>query len=276
MSLAETSLARVKDAIERSEYRDAITAAAAVPADELQQDQAQPLMEAILTAAAGLEDDSDDEIRAYDLVVHIGDTLPGGQPAQSSLVSKVTSALYNKGVVLSKRGRGEEAIAVYDDLVNRSRDAETTASRLTACRAMFNKGNSLLRMGRCDDAIIVYDELVRRFVTESEPALREAVGKALVNKGIALGQLKRYGDSIDILDIVVDGWSDCSETAMCERAATALINKATALYHLGRIDEAIATYDEVVARFSEDVRPSLQRYVDMALARRRGVANHLE
>lgn len=273
--MTPSALAQVQTALSRSDYRNAISAAASVPQTELDQEDVEPLLDAILTAAAGLEDNSDDELQAYELVVDIGDSLSRKRSEPPGLESRVTRALYNKGVVLTQRGRGEEAIAVYDDLVRRYGSSVDLTHRLNTVRAMFNKGNGLLRMNRPHEAILEYDEIVRQFASDPSPEMREAVGKALVNKGIALGQLRRYHEAVEVLDAVVRGWADCTDTSVCERAAKALINKATALYYLGRLDEALSTYDTIVSRFSEDARPSLQSYVRMALARRRNVADQV-
>ena len=74
-------LERVRQAIQHSQYRDAITVTAKLPPRELHDDQAQPLIDCLLVAAAGLQDDSEDEVTAYNLVVGIGDALAAtGRP----------------------------------------------------------------------------------------------------------------------------------------------------------------------------------------------------
>lgn len=270
------SLDKVQAALERFDFRDAIGAAASAPKAELESQEARPLVDAMMTAAAALWDSSDDEIRAYEVVVRIGNSFPKGKTPEPSLNAKVSSALFNKGVVMGLRGRRTDAIAAYDELVTRSSESVDPSIRQSTARALFNKGNSLFRMGRHEEAIAAFEDIVRRFAGDSSPEVREAMGKALINKAIALAQLERHEESIDVLDAVVRGWAESRELPVLERAAKALINKATAQLHLGRKLEALHTYDEVLERFGHDARPELQEYVDMAITRRDIVASEVD
>ncbi len=272
MGRGESTLSKVQSAVERLQFRDAISAAASAPKSKL---TTVALMDAVLTAAAGLWDNSDDELKAYDLVVRMGDSLPQAGNPPESVQARVNNALFNKGVVLGLRGRGEEAIAVYDDVVDRSGDSSDPGVRENTARALFNKANSLFRTGRHTEAIPVYDELATRFATDTTPALREAVGRALVNKGISLARLGEYEQAIDVFDEVASGWTDRS-VGICQRAAKALINKASALIRLDRKVEAAWTYDAVVAQFGGDNRPELREYVDLANEGRQRLSRDLD
>ncbi len=272
MGRGESMLSKVQNAVERLEFRDAINAAASAPKSK---STTVALMDAVLTAAAGLWDNSDDELKAYDLVVRMGDSLPQAGNPPESVQARVNNALFNKGVVLGLRGRGEEAIAVYDDVVDRSGDSSDPGVKENTARALFNKANSLFRSGRHTEAIPVYDELATRFATDTTPALREAVGRALVNKGISLARLGEYEQAIDVFDEVASGWTDRS-VGICQRAAKALINKAAALIRLDRKVEAAWTYDAVVAQFGGDNRPELREYVDLANEGRQGLSRDLD
>ena len=153
----------VHDALKQGMYQDAIHVASLALQDELEPEEMSFLMDALLAAAAGLSDDSTEELKAYTLVAEIGDALPDEDVYKVAVQLKVNSALFNKGVVLAQLGRWEEAIAVYDDLVSRTGGSREIGLRESAVRALFNKGASLSGHQRFEEAISVYDELVGRF-----------------------------------------------------------------------------------------------------------------
>ncbi|MDA1312468.1 MAG: tetratricopeptide repeat protein [Acidobacteria bacterium] len=154
------------------------------------------------------------------------------------------TALFRKGLALEELGRNEEAIAVYDEVVERFGKAEEPALREQAARALFKKGFRLGEFGRHEEEIAVYDEVVERFVDAEEVALREPAAKALFNKGVALGQLGRHEEAIAVYDEVVARFVDAEEAALREQAAMALFCKGLTLAELQRNEEELAAYEQ--------------------------------
>jgi Flp pilus assembly protein TadD len=105
------------------------------------------------------------------------------------LREQVANALVNKGNTLRQLGRAEEAIAVYDDVLDRFATAMEPNSREAVARALVNKGDTLLSLGHAEEAIAVWDDVVDRFAATTEPAVREQVAGALVSKGNCLFDL---------------------------------------------------------------------------------------
>lgn len=272
---ADGALSQVDEALRRSQYRDAISAAAAVPRRRLGHEQLSRLMDAMIAAAAGLADNSDDELHAYDLVVDIGDALAKEHIYRAAVQLRVNSALFNKGVVLAQLGRVEEAIAVYDELVSRAGGSRQLGLRENAVRALFNKGARLARLDRLDEAIAVWDLLVSRYADDPEPSMSEAVGRAMVNKGIALAELNRQAEAIAVLDEVVSRWGDERDPALRARAVKALLNKATALIQMGQRQLALKTYTELIKRFGKYKEPALREQVAAARVRKEALEKEL-
>jgi len=272
---ADGALNRIDEALRRSQYRDAISAAAAVPRRRLGHKQLSHLMDALIAAAAGLADSSDDELQAYDLVVDIGDTLSGEPIYRAAVQLRVNSALFNKGVVLAQLGRAEEAIAVYDELVSRAGGSRQLGLRENAVRALFNKGARLARLHRLEEAIAVWDDLVSRYADDPEPSMSEAVGKAMVNKGIALAELDRQAEAIAVLDEVAARWGEERDPALRARAAKALLNKGSALIQLGQRQLALKAYTDLIKRFGKYKEPALREQVAVARVRKEALEDEL-
>lgn len=268
MARSDKSLDRVHKAIERADFRKAISAASAVPTTELDREQVSQLMDAMLAAAAGLSDGSIDELTAYDLVVRLGDRIARDDAYRPAVELRVNSALFNKGVVLAQMGRVDEAIAVYDDLVGRTGGARQLGLRENAVRALFNKGASLAGLHRHEEAVGVYDELVGTFSSEPGVVMNEAVGRAMVNKGIALAELDRLAEAVGVLDEVIKRWKDSTDPILRERVARALLNKATAMIQMGERAVARTVYETVEQLYGRDKTPSVREQVAIARVRR--------
>jgi tetratricopeptide (TPR) repeat protein len=82
-----------------------------------------------------------------DLLAHFGSAT------EAPIREMVAFALRNKGVHLSKLGRGEEAIDAYNDLLTRFGTATEAPIREEVAFALVNKGVHLGKLGRREQAI---------------------------------------------------------------------------------------------------------------------------
>ncbi len=268
MARSSKVLERVKTALSRSRYEDAIKAAASASIAKLDGDELSALMDAMLNAAAGLSAASETVLQAYDLVVQCADQLAADPQFKPSVELRVNAALFNRGVVLAQLGRNEQAIDAYDRLVARIGGSKEMGLRENAVRALFNKGANLQGLYRREEAIAVFDDLIDEYEGDADPIVREAVGKALVNKGIALAELNRTTEAMDVLDDVIVRWEDSADPVLRERAARAYINKAGALIQLGRHDDARQTYGAAIELFGRDTEMLLREQAAIAQVRK--------
>ena len=78
-----------------------------------------------------------------------------GSATKSPPSELVARALFNKGVSLGALDRGEEAIAVYDDLIARFSSATELPLREQVAKALVNKGGRLGALNRNEEEIAV-------------------------------------------------------------------------------------------------------------------------
>ncbi len=181
------------------------------------------------------------------------------------LQNKVARALVNKGNTLGRLSRGEEAIAVYDDVVSRFGAADEAALRGHVVRALVNKGFWLGELGRSGEEIAVYDDVIGRFGIASGVVFQEELAQALFNKGVRLGGLGRGGEAVAVYNDVVGRFGTAVEAALRGLVARALFNKGVTLGQLGRSEEAIGAYDDVVVRYGTAVEAALREQLANAL-----------
>ena len=150
--------------------------------------------------------------------------------AKNAKKNERANALFNKGVALGQLGRSEDAIALYDDLIERYSSDKEPAMREKIANAMFNKGVTLGQLGRSEDAISLYDVLIERYSSDKEPAIREKITNAINGKGFnLLCNAKRQWRDLPLRQSLLNLAADLFDTAI-ERQSTEVIFLGNAAY----------------------------------------------
>jgi tetratricopeptide (TPR) repeat protein len=200
-----------------------------------------------------------EELVAYDDVI-----ARYGEADEQVLRERAVNALVDKGRTLAELGQPAQALAVFDDVVNRYGRAPELREHVA--EAMVNRGVVLGALDRVDEEIACYDEVVARYGEDDEPAARAVVADALVNKGVALSELERGDEELAAYGEVVARLGDAPQPALREKVAGARAATCATLGRLGRHDESLAAADDVVARHGSATDPALRRHVADALA----------
>jgi len=178
---------------------------------------------------------------------------------------QAAKALVSKGVAHDQRGEHEAAVAAYDDLVARFREADTPEFDVLVAKAMFRKGVTEGRRGDREAALAAYDGLVTRFGDSRAPELRLGVAKALFNKGVVHDQRGEHDAALDAYHDLVVRFGDSAAPELREGVARALFNKGITYGQRGEYEAELATYDDLVARFGNSDAPELVVKVVQAL-----------
>jgi len=256
---------QIRDHLRLSQYREAIQLGAPMVSSDLTVHAMRDLLRCMLTAGWGLDDSSKEELRAYDIVVELGNRLlrrSHKNPEDRRYVEeRMAMAMVNKGLALAGAGKSREAIKVYDEVVDRFVKSREFFLRQQAVEALFNKAYTLAAAGQNKPAVSVYNEVVRRFEKAREPEMQEAVARALVNKGIALGDLNRDQEERKAYDEVVRRFRNTDDPDIQAQVAQSLVNKGISLEKARRLAPAKEAYREVIQRFERIRHPELQEKV---------------
>ena len=206
--------------------------------------------------------------------------LPAGQPTLEPTGAKPDSPdvdasaarlgrnLLARGRTLWKRERPEEALAAFDDLVQRFGENEALAVLETVAEALVDKGVMLAGLNRLEEALATCDEVERRYGESQAATLLQAVARALFNKGVALDGLNRPEEALVAYGEVVERYGASEASGLLEVVACALTNTGMTLDELNRREEALAIYGEVERRFGDEDAPAILEHVAKALARK--------
>ena len=86
--------------------------------------------------------------------------------------SEIANDLLNRGLILSKQGKDYEAMAIYDEVIKKYQQNESSPSvRTIVAKAMFFKALTYPLIGKLDESLLVIDLLINRFSNDKDEAV---------------------------------------------------------------------------------------------------------
>ncbi len=263
----DSPLRGVRDALRRSQYCEAIREGLRIygGTSDLGEGELLMLMRDVAWALQRLNDPCDIDLEAHDLVIKIANALLEKKPGEAVLQEQLAKTLNDKGLALDRRGKEEEQIEVYDEVVRRFKDTREPGVRKQVVRAWVNKATTLHELDRALEALAAYAEVIPRFEAIRDPALDERLAAAFLNRSLLLSQLKRTDESLDSYDQLVKRFGDSKETEVREHVSAGLNN--VAFHMLCDAKKARASGDEPSATACleqawEKISAALQRKLD--------------
>jgi tetratricopeptide (TPR) repeat protein len=184
----------------------------------------------------------------------------------SSNTDVAVAARANLGVMLERLSRPQEALAVYQQVIDDYRDDPSPVLRDRVASALVNRGNALRELGRQQEALAVYQQVIDDYRHDPSPVLRDRVASALVNRGNALRESGRQQEALAVYQQVIDDYSHDPSPGSREAVASALF--INTLRESGRRQEALAAYQVVIDDYSHEPRLVLREAVASALVNR--------
>jgi tetratricopeptide (TPR) repeat protein len=173
-------------------------------------------------------------------------------------------ALIGHARALASTGRFGDAVAGFDEVVERFGQTDDPALEFWVGEALFSKAISLQQIERDEQAVEVCKQMAARF--RNRPDFRGQFARALVQQGQTLARLERLDDAMKVWDELLESFNDATEPPLAMGVAIAYFGKAAAQRRLDHLDDALNTYDELVLRFSTSPFPVLRQRVDAALS----------
>ena len=132
-----------------------------------------------------------------------------GDSQAATVQDMIVNAVVNKGIILARLERHEEAVDAFDRAVEDSGSTGPPELRAALATAIVNKAVSLHSLGQTTAAIGAFDELTLRFGGDESPLVAEVVATGLLNRGTMFGHagqavgfqwtsggdLRRHGES---------------------------------------------------------------------------------
>ena len=172
-----------------------------------------------------------------------------GKHMAPTVQDPVVQALVNKGIILMRLDRGEEAMGAFDEAVGRFGVTGSQELRPVVATALVNKSFILSGAGQKQEAIGVCDELIAKFATDGSDPVAEPVATALFNRANMLGEMDRVEEALVAYDELQNRFGSSESVGVLVPLANGQVNKAVTLFGLQRWDEALRVCDEIWDRF---------------------------
>jgi tetratricopeptide (TPR) repeat protein len=98
--------------------------------------------------------------------------------AAAAMPVPVAGALFTMADTLAVLGKADEALPLYDEVVQRFGSHSDPAVRPVVAGALFSKSMLLRFKGRFAEAVTTYDEIIKRFSDAAEPNLKSMAAMA--------------------------------------------------------------------------------------------------
>ena len=170
-----------------------------------------------------------------------------GSRTTPTIHDSVVKALVNKGVILMRLERGEEAVPAFDKAVDKFETTDSPELRPVVATALVNKSSFLSGVGRTKEAITVCDQLVGSFADDDSAA--EPVATALFNRANMLGELNRVEDALAAYAELRNRFGSSRSAGVLAPVVDGQVNRAVTLFSLQRWDDALRVCDETWDRF---------------------------
>jgi tetratricopeptide (TPR) repeat protein len=169
----------------------------------------------------------------------------------------VAVALMQKGSVLGKLGRVDEAVAVFEELAARYGGSDDDEVRHEVVRGLLCEGEMLRELGR-DAAARAPLERAKALGGEwVEPPVEAMAG--LRDRAYALEEEGRYEEALLLVADLVNAWPDGPPDAAVTIVIEGMLRSASLSLRLGpNLETALQMYDEVVRRYGAHERPEVR------------------
>ena len=169
-------------------------------------------------------------------------SIAEGWPSQLSEIGAnrfLAVALCQKGMILARLGREEEAVETLDEAIRRFDHSEDHEILEFVANASLNRAIALSKLGRNEAALLAYDKVTRVLDRCGSPRLIERAFKACVNKSVLEANLGRFEDSIKTNADARRLLDDLEPIQIPEYQAKVLLNQAHSLQGLDRFEESL-------------------------------------
>jgi tetratricopeptide (TPR) repeat protein len=187
---------------------------------------------------------------------------------RSDLPRERVRDLTNRASCLAMLERSEDALAAYDDVIERFLDNADPEIPRHVASALFGRGFALSKLQRVKEAVTTLLQVDTRFGSATEPRIRATVVKALGLRAKLEFESGYASDAFDIYRSVESRFSDELDPAVREAVARTAINHGRTLGIEGRLVDQLICYRRLDERFGADLSDDIRTIVVLALVER--------
>ena len=163
--------------------------------------------------------------------------------------AQMAGALLNKAHSLQGMGKNDDAIALYDQVIQRFGPDHGPGNELQVGAALTSKSSLLIQLGRGHEAIVTCEEVVGQYRTGKEEFSAILSAYALWVKGIAIDAVGDPPKALDTFNHAL-AYIDTLEAPVPDFIIAGILHcKGLVFVRLNQLDKALAVFDEVLTQY---------------------------
>lgn len=189
--------------------------------------------------------DINDQIAAFDTII---DNLKNYKNEEGLYV--VSSAMYEKGLLLGSANKNYEAIDVYNQIIEKYKHTKIGKATNIVAKAMYSKGVAYGRLKNTKMSINSYNDLINNYQNYEDESILILVARAMYNKAIGLRDAKRYKESVAIYDQLIAKYDKLKSNEFDEVLTNASLDQSqTYAMGLNNFDKSIQSLDYIIKKY---------------------------
>ena len=181
------------------------------------------------------------------------------------VVEQVLEALLVQARSLAEKGESDEAIALYEQVIQRLEDGQRPLSDHQIVDVLTSKNILLFNIGRKQESIVVCDDIIGRFEERNDRHFVLQVAYALGTKGMALTDLGDLPGAVLTFDQALSTLSNLGGSVPRFMLPSILQSKGMALLQANQFEAAVNAFDRVVVLHAIDPDPPISVTLPLAI-----------
>lgn len=176
----------------------------------------------------------------------------GADPA-AEMRQPIANAVFRKGWLLQKAGRGDEALQLWQQVLDRfDRPGYDPTVGAQVAAALLGQSDELGLRGRWAEALALADQVLQQHADGPAYIFRRVLAAALANRAEALVGLRRPEEALEACAAFHSRYEQPPEEDLASPRVGVLLAEGAASEQLGRPNEATAAYEAVVHGWAHD------------------------
>lgn len=268
--LGETGT-KIRDAIRRSRYDEAIVSASSLDINKLTNEAAAELFSAFnLARAKG----NAEGLKISDFVIRLGKRLVNTDNPESIKKFYAYPSI-EKADILTRLDRPEDAIELLDEVVKRIVQLSPSQLEETALYASTRKALALGKSARFSDAVQLYDEIISRLKKIDTSFSRWLLSQSRFNRAVDLARASRVDEALTAYDKYVEVYRSAQDGWTQVLVASSLLDRAKLFRDLDRQTEALDEIETLLGLYKDSRHSQVSEYVSMALVLKKRILKSL-
>jgi tetratricopeptide (TPR) repeat protein len=170
-------------------------------------------------------------------------------------ISKV-SMLFNQAFTAYIEKRYEEALKIYQELIDRFKNSPNEKIQETVLSGMYNMGNILFEATKYKEAVIAYRKAIdefnnKQYYTKTSDRLSFIIALTITNLGFALSKLKQFSEAIKIYQFFIPMFSKFTNKGIQNAIALSITNMLYFEFIMRKEPSFGKDYEEICMTFAE-------------------------